>query len=302
MQLIDIGVNLLSPSFDTDREAALLRAEAAGVSPLIITGSSVESSAEAAAFARQYNAPHPGKRSSPAKLYSTVGVHPHNARFWDETAEKAIKELVGNAAGSGKPNSVSQAVLAIGECGLDYNRDFSPRDAQRRCFEDQIHLASDLEMPLFLHARDAFEDFSAILENGRGKVPDVVVHCFTGTERELEKYLDLGCYIGITGWICDERRGKHLIPLLKNIPANRLLLETDAPYLTPRNMPNAKKIHRNESANLVHIAAFIAEALEKDIETLAKETFENTIRFFGIEYEEITAEYTEKKTPRTQRI
>jgi TatD DNase family protein len=278
MNLIDIGVNLMSPSFDRDRDDVIQRASAAGVSPLIITGSDVKSSTAAVAFARQYAARHPGT------LYSTAGVHPHNARNWNESTSKTIRELATGSGGktAGQQIIAGKVVLAVGECGLDYNRDFSPRDAQRRCFEDQIHLAADLKMPVFLHERDAFEDFSAILENGRGKVPGMVVHCFTGTDRELEKYLELGCYIGITGWICDERRGQHLIPLLKKIPADRLLLETDAPYLTPRNMAGAKNIHRNESANLPHIAAFMAQSLGKDLETFAKETTENAVRFFKL--------------------
>jgi TatD DNase family protein len=173
-------------------------------------------------------------------------------------------------------------VAAIGECGLDYNRDFSPRDKQRECFEAQIDLAAELGKPLFLHERDAFADFSAILKKKRGAVSRAVVHCFTGGEKELETYLELDCYIGITGWICDERRGAHLIPLVKKIPPDRLLLETDAPYLLPRNLPGNKRNGRNEPRYLVHIAAFVAAILGKAPEVLAAETFANSRRFFGL--------------------
>ena len=134
-------------------------------------------------------------------------------------------------------------IAAVGECGLDYNRNFSPPEAQRKCFEDQLTLAAELGKPVFLHERDAFSDFSSILKQYRTSLPGAVVHCFTGGQTEaearfvLEAYLTIDCYIGITGWINDERRGSHLIPLLKTIPADRLLLETDAPYLLPRNLP-----------------------------------------------------------------
>jgi TatD DNase family protein len=262
MAYIDIGVNLMNSAFDRDREAVVSAAAAAGVAPLIITGSSGESSARAAEYA--------GK--NPGGLYATAGVHPHNARCWDEPVRDLIRAL---ASGPG--------TVAVGECGLDYNRDYSPRDKQKECFSAQIDLAAELGKPLFLHQRDAFEDFSAILKKNRGRFPQAVVHCFTGGERELETFLELGCYIGLTGWICDERRGSGLIPLVKKIPPDKLLLETDAPYLMPRNMPGKKPNGRNESAYLVHIAAFIAGILGMDAETLAAETFANSRRFFGIE-------------------
>lgn len=261
MTLIDIGVNLMNAAFDRDRAAVASAAVEAGVSPLIITGSSGESSAGAADYAARY----------PGKFYATAGVHPHNARFWDAAVREQIRGL-----------AARPGVAALGECGLDYNRDYSPRDKQRECFEAQIDLAAELGKPLFLHERDAFEDFSAILRKRRAGISRMVVHCFTGGERELDAYLALDSYIGITGWICDERRGRHLLPLVKRIPPDKLLLETDAPYLLPRNLPGKKRSGRNEPANLVHIAAFVAGILDKDAETLAAETFINSRRFFGI--------------------
>ncbi|MDR3333777.1 MAG: TatD family hydrolase [Treponema sp.] len=259
IKLIDIGINLMHTSFNGDREQVLQAAEEAGVSPLIITGTSVRSSHEAMRYASK----HPGK------LYTTAGVHPHDAK---NCTPKTLDELRRMAAG----------VLAIGECGLDYNRDFSPRNIQREWFEKQIQLAGELRLPLFLHERDAFGDFSGILEQNQAAILRMVVHCFTGTGRELDKYLELGCYIGITGWICDERRGVHLRDLLKNIPADKLLIETDAPFLMPRDMAGTPRTGRNEPKYLPHIAACIARHLDKPLETLAQETYTNTCRFFGI--------------------
>jgi TatD DNase family protein len=266
MTLIDIGVNLMNPAFDRDREAVAAAAADAGVSPLVITGSDGESSRRAA----EYAAAHPGK------FYATAGLHPHNARLWDAAAREQIRSL------ASRPPAAGIVVVAVGECGLDYNRDYSPRDRQRECFAAQVDLAVELGKPLFLHERDAFADFQAILSERRAGICRMVVHCFTGGERELDAYLALDAYIGITGWICDERRGRHLIPLLKKIPPDRLLLETDAPYLLPRNMPARPRSGRNEPAHLVHIAAFAAAALGKPPETLAAETVTNSRRFFGV--------------------
>ena len=269
--LIDIGVNLMSPAFSNDREAVIARADAAGVRTLIITGSSIESSAAAAAYAAAHAAAH-------GNCHSTAGVHPHNAKDWNAGASARLRELVsGSAAGK---------IVAVGECGLDYNRNFSPPDAQRACFEEQLALAAELNMPVFLHERDASADFTSILKQYRARLPGAVVHCFTGGAAELEAYLALDCYIGITGWICDERRGGGLITLLPRIPADRLLLETDAPYLLPRNLPRAMRVcgqgksGRNEPCFLPHIAAFAAGILGKTPEQTAEETSANAARLF----------------------
>jgi TatD DNase family protein len=250
----------MNPAFDRDREAALAAAAAEGVSPLIITGCCIESSAAALHFAE-------ARRD---KCRATAGVHPHYAKTWDAPASRRLREM----ADTGTP-------AAIGECGLDYDRNFSPPEAQRRCFEDQLALAAELGKPVFLHERGAFEDFTAILKQYRSRLAGAVVHCFTGGERELETCLALDCHIGITGWVCDERRGTHLCPLLKLIPPNRLLLETDAPYLVPRNMPHRPS--RNEPRFLPHIAAFAAAALDKEKEQLAAETYANAAAFFGLQ-------------------
>jgi len=282
----------MSPAFDRDREAVIARARAAGVCALIITGSSVESSIAAAAFVNNHSKNfttelHGGKNASVSKTpctpwlincWTTVGVHPHNAKDWDAAALARLRELAAQAP---------VAPVAIGECGLDYNRNFSPPQAQRQCFEDQLALAAQLGKPVFLHERDAFDDFVSILKKYRASLPGAVVHCFTGGAAELEAYLELDCYIGVTGWVCDERRGAHLSPLLPRIPADRLLLETDAPYLLPRdlqgNLPRdlRGKSGRNEPRFLPHIAARVAEIVGKPPERLAEETSANAERLFN---------------------
>ncbi|MDR0411702.1 MAG: TatD family hydrolase [Treponema sp.] len=257
--LIDIGVNLTHPSFGKDRDTVVAAAEKAGVCPLIVTGTSIKESCGAYDYAA----------GLPGRCFATAGVHPHEARDCDAGTIPRLREL-----------AQFPEVVAIGECGLDYNRDYSPRPVQREWFEKQVLLACELNMPLFLHERDAFDDFVSILEQNCPKNIKKVVHCFTGQERELFKYLELDCYIGITGWVCDERRGEHLLTLLKYIPTDRLMLETDSPFLTPRSLPYAQS--RNTPANLVHIAGIVSAALSKPLTELSAETFQNSCEFFGI--------------------
>jgi TatD DNase family protein len=269
LALVDIGANLMSSAFDGDRNTVLESAWASGLEAVIITGSTIEDNIRGIAFAKT----HP-------RCKATSGVHPHHAKDWDEAMLAQLQDVVLR-----ETHSPFGAIVAIGECGLDYNRNFSPPDAQRRCFEDQLVLASALKKPVFLHERDAFDDFSAILRRHRSELPGAVVHCFTGGEAELEAYLALDCYIGITGWVCDERRGSHLIPLLRRIPADRLLLETDAPYLLPRCLPKSVrgKSGRNEMQFLPAIAAFVAKALDKTPEQIALETTANAKRLFQLD-------------------
>lgn len=261
MKIIDIGVNLMHRSFDEDREQIVQSAIEVGVSPLIMTGTSERSSIQAAKYASKY----------PGKLYSTAGVHPHDAKSCTSETIRTLENL-----------AKQDYVVAIGECGLDYNRDFSPRDIQRKYFEAQIELACEANLPLFLHERDAFDDFYKILDQYKNDISNMVVHCFTGKKDQLLAYLELGCHIGITGWICDERRGKHLIDLVKLIPQNKFMIETDAPFLTPRNMDEKPKDGRNEPKYLVHILDELAYHLDEDIEDLADKTYRNTKRFFNI--------------------
>lgn len=259
--LIDIGINLMHRSFNEDREAAVKRAEEAGVSPLIITGTSLRSSMDAARYAGQ----------SGGRLFATAGVHPHDAKSCGPDTIGKLREL------AGRPH-----VVAIGECGLDYNRDFSPRDVQRKWFAEQIRLAAELGMPLFLHERDAHGDFAAMLKEQGKALPKAVVHCFTGNLYELNVYLNMGLYIGITGWICDERRGKPLRDLVGRIPLDRLMIETDAPFLTPRDMPVKPQDGRNEPAFLPHVLRAVARCHRKSEEETAAATTATARAFFAL--------------------
>ncbi len=246
--LIDIGINLGHDSYDGDRDAVLARARAAGVVQMMVTGASLAGSGRAIALARE----HPGE------LFATAGVHPHHA---GELTLARADELAALAA--------APEVVAVGECGLDYFRDFAPREAQRAAFHRQLELAARLGKPVFLHQRDAHEDFLAILRE-HGSLHSGVAHCFTGGAAELAAYLGLGLAIGITGWICDERRGAHLVPLVRDIPAGRLLLETDGPYLLPRDLEPRPATRRNEPAYLPHIAAVVARARGEPLGSLAR--------------------------------
>ncbi len=255
--MIDIGANLGHSAFKDDLPEVLSRARAVGVDSIIVTGTTVEESREAAAIAGRFD------------LYSTVGIHPHHAKDFSSSTIKSLREA------SGHPR-----VVAIGECGLDFNRNYSPHPAQEECFTAQVELGLSLQKPLFLHSRDAHPRFAQILKSM--KVEKAVAHCFTGEREELRAYLDLGLYVGITGWICDERRGRHLLELVREIPPDRLLLETDAPYLTPRDLRPQPKARRNEPAFLPHILKAVARALGRDPQDVAAETTRNAKALFGL--------------------
>jgi TatD DNase family protein len=261
MELIDIGCNLTHDSFDNDLEQVLENARAAGVAQFIVTGASIEGMQKARELARE----------RPRELYATAGVHPHHADTFDDDTEKLIRSLAEH-----------DEVVAVGETGLDYFRDFSPRDAQRDSFLRHIEIAADTGLPMFLHLRDAHDDFHAILAEQRSRLSDVVVHCFTGSREEMQAYIDLDCHIGITGWICDERRGTHMKEYLADIPADRLMIETDAPYLKPRNLRPKVKSHRNEPRFLPWILGTLAAARGEHPEHLAEQTTKNARRFFRV--------------------
>ncbi|GIX21993.1 MAG: preprotein translocase subunit TatD [Gammaproteobacteria bacterium] len=261
MELVDIGANLGHESFRDDLDAVLERARRAGVGQIVVTGTSVTASGRAAELA-----------AARAGLWATAGVHPHEAAGFDEAALDALAAL------AARPE-----VVAIGECGLDYYRNYSPPEAQRRAFEAQLALAAELGMPVFLHQRDAHADFLAILDRWRARLPAAVVHCFTGDAAELDDYLARDCHIGITGWICDERRGSHLKELVGRIPPERLMIETDAPYLLPRDLSPKPAGRRNEPMHLAHIARVIAAACGRPPGLLARQTRETAQRFFGLD-------------------
>ncbi|HHW4683613.1 MAG TPA: TatD family hydrolase, partial [Xylella sp.] len=196
---------------------------------------------------------------------------PHCAAEYTDECDTEIRRLHGY-----------QEVVAVGECGLDYFRDFSPRRAQHKAFERQLQLASENGKPLFLHQREAHDDFMAMMRSFDGRLGPAVVHCFTGTREELFDYLDQDWYIGITGWLCDERRGMHLRELVRHIPAKRLMIETDAPYLLPRTLRPFPKDRRNEPAFLIHIATELARNRGEDTATCATRSTEVTREFFRL--------------------
>lgn len=257
--LVDIGLNLSSDRYDRDRGAVIDRGLATGVSRMVLTGTSLGESAEVVRLAQEH-APH---------CLATVGVHPHAAAQLDDVGLDRLRTLL-RAPG----------VVAVGETGLDFNRMFSPAADQERAFRWQIDLAGETGLPLFLHERDASERQLQILRATRDRWSGGVLHCFTGSREALFAYLDLGLCIGITGWVCDERRGQELAALVREIPADRLLLETDGPWLLPRDLPQKPKDRRNEPAFLPHIAATVARLRGQDVAELAAITTVNAKRLF----------------------
>lgn len=263
--MIDIGVNFTNKRFDKDRVDVIERALKAKLSHLLITGTNVAESQKALQLCQQYHQCYPNF------LYSTAGVHPHDA---DNVSEHYFEQL--------ETLSKQPFVKAIGECGLDFNRNFSSPEQQLTVFSEQIALAAKLSMPLFLHQRDAFEPWFEQLAPFIDRIPAMVAHCFTGTKDELLSCIDTGMYIGITGWVCDERRGKTLQEIVKHIPLDRLLIETDAPYLTPRTIKPKPKSSRNEPSYLPYVINTLADILAIDPAEIACHTSRNAKKVFNI--------------------
>lgn len=261
MQLIDIAVNLTNKRLRFDVDNILQQANKVGVSQLIVTGTSIHHSKLAIELCEQY----------PDRLFSTAGVHPHDASDWNDDSIGELTSMMN-----------SSCVRAIGETGLDFNRMFSPRNQQVDVFQQQLEIASVQNKPVFLHQRDAFDAFYSVLKEYRHKLEDVVVHCFTDNKSALYALLDLDCHIGITGWICDERRGKELQSMVRDIPSNRLMLETDAPYLLPRDLPDKPSNRTNLPEYLPHILRTVASLRKKDPDELAEEILKTSQLFFHL--------------------
>jgi TatD DNase family protein len=258
MELVDIGANLTHASFRVDVAQVIARAHENGVAKIIVTGTTVAESKAAFELVSRHE-----------HLFATAGVHPHHARDCNAGTIPALRELARHPR-----------VVAIGECGLDFNRNYSPHPDQEKWFVAQLGLALEVQKPLFLHSRDAHPRFSEILKDF--KLQKAVAHCFTGSREELHSCLELGLYIGITGWICDERRGRHLLELVREIPRDRLLLETDSPYLTPRDLRPQPRTRRNEPAFLPHILDTVSKALQRPADEIAAETTRNATALFGL--------------------
>ena len=261
-EYIDIGVNLTGSSFSNDLGDVVKRAQDAGVVQMIVTGTNLEHSRAALDLTRRY----------PGVLFSTAGVHPHHASEFDSSTIALLREIC-----------ASESVVAVGECGLDYNRNYSEPGDQRKAFEAQLQLACELGLPLFLHQRDASADFISMISEYRSGLSRAVAHCFTGSAKEAMEYVENGLYVGITGWICDERRGTELQQAVRDIPITRIMLETDAPYLLPRDLGSVPlQKRRNEPCYLPHICTVTATCMGIEHQQLANAALENSRRFFAI--------------------
>ncbi|MDX1713907.1 MAG: TatD family hydrolase [Halomonas venusta] len=261
--LVDIGANLTHESFQRDLADVIARAKAANVATLIVTGTDIEHAEQAVELAKQT----PG-------IYATAGVHPHDASGWSSDVARQLKTL------HQKPE-----VVAVGECGLDFNRNFSTPHDQELAFEAQLALAAESGLPLFLHERDAGQRMREMLHSWRDDISQAVIHCFTADRDTLHGYLDLDLHIGLTGWICDERRGHHLRSIVKDIPLDRLMVETDCPYLLPRNLPAKLKGRRHEPALLPWIVREIAQWHDVTETELGNATTRTAQHFFRLDTE-----------------
>ena len=259
MKLIDIGCNLASKRLLPHLDRILAEAQEAGVIAQIITGSDAASNQTALELANRYS-----------ELYATAGYHPHHADDWHAPAHRLLLQTLARET----------RCVAVGEMGLDYHRNLARRDNQRRCFTDQLAIAKTVQKPVFLHERAAYADFAAILGDALPELAGAVWHCFTGTRAQMEAMTERGLYIGITGWICDPERGAELRDTVRHIPADRLMLETDAPYLTPKTLNPLPRV--NEPRYLPAVLHEVARCRDEDPAALAAQTLANTRRFFGV--------------------
>lgn len=262
-ELIDIGINLCDSAFAADRPVVMQAALAAGVSTLIITGTTPAVTEAALPLCH-----HPEQAP---QCYTTAGYHPHYADQWHAHSRADLLHLCRDPA-----------VVAVGETGLDFYRDLSPRDTQIKVFAEQIEIAIETGLPLFLHERDAFADQSRLLLRYRHELPTGVAHCFTGADEALDCWLELGLMIGITGWVCDERRGQQLQAQVARIPDDRLLLESDAPYLLPRTLRPRPKSRRNVPAHLTEVLTTVARLRGQTADTVAAVSSANARRLFRL--------------------
>ena len=264
MPLFDIAVNASNKQLASDFAGLLERSREAAVDKWLMVGCDVDESREVLAMAE---AAPDGQG-----LYCTAGVHPHDAKSVSTDYIAQLRQLHTNPK-----------VVAVGECGLDFNRDFSPRPQQEKVFVEQLELALELGKPVYMHERDAGERFVELFKPFANQLSRGVVHCFTGNRETLEQYLEMGLSIGVTGWVCDERRGEQLQSLVPHIPIDRLMIETDAPFLLPRTIKPKPKSRRNEPAYLTYVAQTVAELRGLSFDELAQATYDNSCRFFNVE-------------------
>ena len=258
-EIADIACNFTSERFDKDLNEVINRAIKNKITKFGLICSRLNDLDKLLKIYEQYL----------NNMFFTIGVHPHHANEINDDYLKKLKQAVNK----NNPH-------AVGETGLDFFRNLSTYEEQIFAFEEQIKIAIDTNKPLFLHQRDSHDDFIKILRKYSSDINKSVVHCFTGTQEQLNDYLELGCYIGVTGWICDEKRNVEIRKTIKNIPIEKLMIETDCPYLIPKDLLNKPKNNRNEPVNLNHIASSIAELMDVNEESLKQITFETSLNFF----------------------
>ena len=259
MRLFDSHCHLHDIDYRKDMEEVIDRATKAGVLAEMIVGFNLQSSQRAVSLAKTRN-----------RFFASVGVHPHDAKGCNESVLQSLKAL-----------AADPSVHAWGEIGLDFNRMFSPRDIQEKWFQRQLEIVDELDLPVILHERDSNGRFLEILQKTHHPKRKGVVHCFSGTTKEMEQYLDMEYHIGITGIITIEARGKDLRKQAKLIPAERLLIETDAPFLTP--VPYKNKTRRNEPAFVLPVLLKLAQVRKEDPEVLSEVIWNNTCRLYNID-------------------
>jgi TatD DNase family protein len=258
-EIADIACNFTSDRFDNDLDEVINQAIVNNITKFGLICSRLSEIDKLLEIYNRYS----------KDMFFTIGVHPHHANEINEEYLKKLKEVINN----NNPH-------AIGETGLDFFRNLSTYEEQIFAFEEQIKIAIDTNKPLFLHQRDSHDDFIKILRKYSSDINKSVVHCFTGTKEQLNDYLELDCYIGVTGWICDAKRNVELRKTIKNIPLERLMIETDCPYLIPKNLEEKPKNNRNEPTYLNHIANEVAALMKEDINDIREKTYKTSLSFF----------------------
>lgn len=258
MKLFDTHCHLNDMVYDKDIDTVIERAHDAGVAACMIVGTDKTSSIKAVALAKSTN-----------NIYASVGIHPHEAQSCSESILECLIKLAENPK-----------VCAWGEIGLDFNRMYSPQDDQEKWFIRQLEIADKCNLTVIFHERDSKGRLLEIVKSWHKKEKKGVVHCFSGNRTELEQYINLGLYIGITGILTLKKRGADLRKLVRLIPLERILIETDAPYLTPA--PEKNRTRRNEPAFVRTVLLKLAEVRNEDPEYLASVTWENSCRLFNL--------------------
>lgn len=248
MEFVDTHCHIHFDNYPLDAEAVYNQAVSTGVTRLVVVGCTLQDSEQGVAFAQS----HEG-------VYAAVGIHPHEAQHYVSDDAHVVK--LGELA-------KLDSTIAIGECGLDYYYNHSPKDTQRRLLEQQLQVAQDQQLPVLFHVRDAFDDFFSIINN----FPDVsgVVHSFTAGNKILKKVLNYGLYVGLNGIITFTKDDAQLA-MAKHVPLEKLVLETDAPFLTPEPLRGTVC----EPRHLVETARFLAHLRGESVEALAKATTDN---------------------------